>query len=317
MQSMKLLLEARQVKEKGVTTSVIIMVIVAVIAVAGVGGYLLTTFRGEAVQGLQIVLKDQGMPEVKYLQPTITEIQLQRQNGEWITIWSDPEGETVRLTADGAEVVLDTVSLEAGTYVGTRLLVSTIEVEVDVNRDNDTLDENVEIVLPENVPPPPGMEESEYIKAMADQIKPRTDQITNLTGTMDNLVAQLEAMGVSPPVEGQPPENLSPEAQALIDQINGIRTQIDGLVEEVEGLMNEIKELTGGTGPPRRENGYIYTRNYLDEKHTAIPLNNIVPVVWEENFVYGGSGGTILYDLTLHPLKLKQEQISVEVSTIT
>jgi hypothetical protein len=131
---------------------------------------------------------------------------------------------------------------------------------------------------------------------------------------MDNLVAQLEAMGVSPPVEGQPPENLSPEARALADNINEIRTQIEGLVGEVEGLMNQIKELTGGTEPPMRENGYIYTGNYLDEKHTAIPLNNIVPVVWEENFVYGGSGGTILYDLTLHPLALKQDQISVTVS---
>jgi len=294
------------VKEKGVTTSVIVMVIVAVVAVAGVGGYLLIKLKGEAVQGLQIVLKDQGIPEVKYLQPTITGIQLQNQNGEWITIWSNPEGETVRLTADGAEVVLDTVSLEAGTYVGTRLLVSTIDVEVDVNRDGDTLDENVEIVLPENVPPPPGMEESEYIKAMADQITPRKDQIDNLTARMEELRTQIE----DPATENE-------ERQSLIAEAAATKAQIDGLVEEVEGLMNQIKELTGGTEPPRRENGYIYTGNYLDEKLTAIPLNNIVPVVWEENFVYGGSGGTILYDLTLYPLKLKQEQISVKVSTIT
>jgi len=306
---MKLSLEARQVKEKGVTTSVIVMVIVAVIAVAGVGGYLIIKLKGEAVQGLQIVLKDQGMPDVKYLQPTITEIQLQRQDGEWITIWSNPEGETVRLTADGAEVVLDTVSLEAGTYVGTRLLVSTIEVEVDVNRDGDTLDENVEIVLPENFPPPSEMISAsvfENIKATADQVKPKTDQIENLQARMEELRTLIE----DPATENE-------ERQSLIAEADEIIAQIDGLVAEVDELMNQIKQFTGGTELPRREGGYIYTGNYLDEKHTAIPPNNIVPVVLEENFVYGGSGGKILYDFTLHPLAPKQEQISVKVSTIT
>lgn len=104
----------------------------------------------EAARGLQIVLKDVGLPEVKYLQPTLSEIQLQNEAGSWTTIWlSSPEGRTVKLTTDGAELVLDTVSVEAGTYVGTRLLVSTIDVEVDINRDGDTLDTNVQIILTE------------------------------------------------------------------------------------------------------------------------------------------------------------------------
>jgi hypothetical protein len=290
------------VKEKGVTTSVIVMVIVAVIAVAGIGGYLVITFRGGAVQGLQIVFKDAGLPEVKHLQPTIKEIQLQLENGEWKTIWSDPDGTMLTLTVDGAEIVLDTVSLEAGTYVGTRLFVTTIGVEADVNHDGDTLDNHVEVVVPIGTLPPPdgGAEVLENINLL-------TAQITNLTDTMDDLVAQLEAMGVSPPGEGPPPENLSPEAQALIDQINGIRTQI-------EGLIAQISELTGGSGPSRVEGGLIYTGNYLDEKFTENFERYILPQ-WEENYVYDGSSGTILYDFTLRPLEPRGYNISIKVST--
>src|SRR3990172_8750919 len=105
---------------------------------------------GEAEQGLQIVLKDFGLPEVKYLQPTIKEIQLQSENGTWITIWSKSEGKTLKLTTDGATVELDKVNVKAGTYIGTRLMVSTIDVEADINRDGDTSDKNVQIILTED-----------------------------------------------------------------------------------------------------------------------------------------------------------------------
>jgi len=57
-----------------------------------------TTTPWTAAQGLQIALKDQGMPEVKFLQPTIIEIQLQLENGDWKTIWSDPNGIKLTLT---------------------------------------------------------------------------------------------------------------------------------------------------------------------------------------------------------------------------
>ena|GEM_PF-2979865 len=103
----------------------------------------------KAEQGLQIVIKDVGFPEVKYLQPTIKEIQLQDESGEWTTIWSSPEGKIVKLTPDGAEVVLDTVSVPVGTYIETRILVSSMDVEADINRDGDTLDKNVQIILTE------------------------------------------------------------------------------------------------------------------------------------------------------------------------
>jgi hypothetical protein len=311
------------------TTAIVTIVVIAVVVIVGVSAAVLlapkeggevtpisttsttttlpttsptTTTTTTPTGGLQLVFKDAGLPEVKHLQPTIKEIQLQHEDGEWKTIWSDPDGTMLTLTADGAELVLATVSLEAGTYVGTRLFVTTIGVEADVNRDGDTLDTNVEVVVPIGTLPPPdgGMEELEQINALIAQI-------TNLTDTMNTLVAQLEEMGVSPPGEGPPPEGLSPEAQALIDQIDGIRTQIDGLIAQ-------INELTGGSEPPRVEGGLIYTGNYLDEKFTENFERYILPG-WEGNYVYDGSSGTILYDLTLHPLEPRGYNISIKVST--
>lgn len=215
----------------------------------------------EAERGLQIVFKDPGLPEVKYLQPTIKEVQLQNEGGKWITIWSNPEGKTVKLTPDGAEVVLDAVSVEAGTYVGTKLLVSTIDVEADINRDGDTLDKNVEVILT-----------LEEFNSLPPKEKPQAPQ-------------QPQA-----PEKSQEPEKpQKPQA------------------------------------PYRIEGGLVYMGEYLNETHTATPpywdgvhFDEIyIFPLWEDNFVYNGRGGKIIYDFTLHPLKPKHEQISVEVSTTT
>jgi hypothetical protein len=179
-------------------------------------------------------------------------------------------------------------------------------VEADVHHDGDTLDNHVEVVVPIGTLPPPdgGAEELENIKAL-------TDQITSLTGTMDNLRAQLEAMGVSPPGEGPPPENLPPGAQELIDEMTTDNTQINWLIAQ-------INELTGGSGNTRidRTSGLIYTGNYLDEQFTENFVRYILPQ-WEENYVYDGSSGTILYDFTLHPLEPRGYNISVKVSATT
>jgi hypothetical protein len=100
-----------------------------------------------AKSGLQIVLKDFGMPDVHYLRPTIKQIQLKNESGRWITIWSDAAGKAVKLTPDGAETILGTADLSAGIYTGTRLMVSTMAVGVDVNRDGDILDKNVQTII--------------------------------------------------------------------------------------------------------------------------------------------------------------------------
>ena len=293
-----------KIGRNGIATTAIAAIVVIAVVIVGVSAavFLITRTTTTPIGGLKLVFKDAGLPEVVHLQPTIKEVQLQLENGDWKTIWSNPNGTMLTLTADGAEVLLDNVSLEAGTYVGTRLFVTTMGVEADVNRDGDTLDENVEVVVPVGTLPPPDGSTAEL-----GQINLLTAQIENLTDTMEPLVAQLEAMGVPPPGEGPPPENLPPEAQALVDQINGITTQIDGLIAQ-------ISELTGGSEPPRVEGGLIYTGNYLDEKFTELFERYILPE-WEGNYVYNGGSGTILYDLTLHPLEPRGYNISIKVST--
>ncbi|MBI4267777.1 MAG: hypothetical protein HY662_03225, partial [Chloroflexi bacterium] len=240
---------------------------------------------------LRIVLKDPGMPEVRLLQPTITQVQLQRQDGSWITIWSDPAGKTVKLTSDGAEVTLDTVSLEPGTYVGTRLLVSAISVEVDVNRDGDTEDNNVEIVLTE-----------EEFQSLPVKEKPQT-----------TLVA--------PSAPEKPPEPPRPPAPTA----NRTPPKPSASTDNETPLLKPPGPTDNRTAPPepqepgvpyKIEGGLVYTGKYLDEKHTILNEKYLIPL-WQSNFVYGGSGGEIIYDFTLSPLEPKGEQISVKISVVT
>jgi hypothetical protein len=262
----------------------------------------------QPTQGLQIVLKDPGMPEVKYLQPTIKEVQLQNEGGRWVTIWSSPEGKTVKLTSDGAEMVLDTVSVEAGTYVGTRLLVSTIDVEVDINRDGDTLDKNVEVVLT-----------LEEFERLPQKEKPSAPQPPERPQAPEKP---------QPPEQPQAPEE--PEApQKPQAPVGGGQQSQEKPQAPQQPPEPQAPQAPGGGGqqapqepsPPYRiEGGLVYTGNYLDEKHTVTLNDYIVPLgeqMWKTNFVYGGSGGKIIYDFTLHPLEQKGKQISVEVFTTT
>lgn len=215
------------------------------------------TVSPQASQPLEIVLKDVGLPEVKYLQPTIMEIQLKDQSGKWITIWNSTEGKTVKLTTDGAEVVLDRVNVKTGTYTETRMLVPTIDVVADINRDGDALDKNVQIILTE-----------EEFASLPQQEKPQ-----------------------KPEEPQQPPAPQEPQLPPGVIKIEG---------------------------------GLVYMNEYLDEVHTATPpyfdgIHNdtyLYPAL-KADFVYDGSGGKIIYDFTLHPLKPKHEQISIEVSTTT
>lgn len=236
---------------------------------------VVTIRSSSSAQNLQIVLKDIGFPEVKYLQPTIKEVQLQDGSGKWTTIWSSPEGKAVKLTPDGAEVVLGTVSLAANTYVGTRLSVSTIGVEADINRDGDTSDKNVEIILTEEefqkLPPKEKPQAPQKPQAPGGGQQPQLGTSYSPTPSGEG---QLPLGGQQPPKEPEPPQ----EPQA----------------------------------PYRIENGLVYTGDYLDEKHTVTLDDYIVPL-FEDKFVYDGSSGKIIYDFTLHPLLPKHEQISVTI----
>ncbi|MDO8452248.1 MAG: DUF5667 domain-containing protein [bacterium] len=282
----------------------------------------------EVEGGLQIVLKDYvGFPEVKYLQPTIKEIQLQNEGGNWVTIWNSPEGKTVKLTADGAEMVLDTVSVEAGTYVATRLLVSTIDVEVDIDRDGDTSDKNMEIILteaefnslpPKERPQPPS--------------KPQAPEKPQKPSQPSAPSAPSKPSAPSGPPSGPPSEPSQPSGpQSLESTREGQRTarilavgggggggggRREGNQPSAPSKPSEPSQPSAPsepTPPYRIVDGIVYTGEYRDEKHTVTLNDHIIPL-FGSKFVYGGTGGKIIYDFTLNPLVQKAQQISVTVS---
>jgi hypothetical protein len=246
---------------------------------------------------LKIVVKDYGFPEVKYLQPTITEIQLQNQSQEWVTIWSSAEGKTVTLTPDGAEIVLDSVSLGAGTYIGSRLNISTIDVEVDINRDGDTIDKNVEVIL--------------------------TKEEFDLLPPGERPSGPTQPPAPSPP-EGPPAAPAPPASQAsqgalyLQEPPSGPEPSQPPRPSQPPGPSKPSKP----EWPPgvTFDGTYVHMGVFLDEVHTTTfndsPVHYLVPV-WTEDFAYDGSGGTIVFDFTLHPCLPKHEQLSITVSTTT
>ncbi|MFH1583461.1 MAG: LamG domain-containing protein, partial [Candidatus Falkowbacteria bacterium] len=226
--------------------------------------------------GLRIVLKDFGMPDVKYLQPNIKEIQLKNEAGQWIGIWSDPAGKAVRLTPDGAETILDTVNVPVGTYGGTRLFITTMDVGVDVNRDGDILDKNVQTILTlEEFNKLPPKEKPSAPSAPAAPSAP--------SGSNDGAGGDPEA-GDQPQGTSKPSKPSQPAAPAE-------------------------------PAPPYTiKDGYVYLPEFQDEEHTDTINNYIVPQM-PNKFIYDGSGKEIVYDFTLHPLLPRGQHISIEVLT--
>lgn len=237
----------------------------------------------QATPGLQIVLKDFGMPDVWYLQPIINEIQLKNEGGEWITIWSNPEGKVVKLTPDGAETILDTVKVPAGTYVGTRLFVTTMDVGVDVNRDGDISDKNVQTILT-----------IEEFNKLPKKEKPSAP-----------------AGGGTPP---SPPDK--PQAPKHPQKPNPPEGSNPGDPQPSNPSGPGAGGQQPGEPPPPYtiKDGYVYLPEFQDEGHTDTINDYIVPQ-WGTDFVYDGRGGKIVYDFTLHPLLPRGQHISIEVST--
>ncbi len=288
-----------------------VLILALVAGLTGISGCTgQSTPGGQGQQNLKIVLKDVGLPEVKYLQPTILGVQLKSESGKWVTLWSSPEGKTVKLTPDGAEVVLDAVKLEAGTYAETRLLVSGIDVVADINRDGDTLDKNVQVVLTE-----------QEFASLPQGEKPQAPQ-------------QPSAPPSPPAAPTQPPTPQKPQKPSAPGGSGGGSGERPQEPSEPQ-QPTPPPQPSAPTPPPRPtpppeplppgvakiENGLVYMDEFLDEVSTAIPpyldgIHNdsyLYPLM-KERFAYGGSGGRIVYDFTLRPLKPKHEQISVEVS---
>lgn len=284
-----------------------------IIFIFATGCVLPTTGENVTSQGLQIVVKDIGFPEVKFLQPTIIEIQLQNEDGQWISIWNDPEGKTVKLTPDGAEMILDTVNVPAGTYIGTRIKVSTINVEADINRDGDVLDKNVEIILTE-----------EEFNQLPEQEKPQAPQ-----GSASQPPSAPEKPSTQPSAPSQP-EAPSKPTQPSAPTGSAVASQEEKPEKPSEperppepeqppepSQPSAPPEPSEPTPPYRIEGGLVYTGSYLDEQHTVTLNDYIVPLgdqMWETDFVYSGHGGRITYDFSLSPLAQMGKQITIKVS---
>jgi hypothetical protein len=261
-------------------------------------------------QGLRIVIKDPGMPEIRYLQPNITEVQLRTKDGQWITIWSSPAGKMVKLTPDGTEVGLDTVVVPAGTYTGTRLKVSTIDVEVDVNRDGDTLDKNVQVVLTLD----------EF-----NALPPREKPTPPVPGTPPVSGTPTPPPSPTPPPQPSAPGKPGKMVGATAEEKPGKPSQPQQPTQPPQPTQPAGPQGTGGpamqggqqpTPPYRIEGDLVYLDVYMDEKHTVTLNDYIVPYgeeMWKTDFVYDGKGGALIYDFTLHPLMPKGQQITVDV----
>jgi len=284
----------------------------------------------QPAQGMQIVVKDLGIPELKYLQPTITEIQLQNEAGNWITIWEDTEGKTVKLTPDGAEIVLDTVIVPAGTYINTKIKASTIDVEADINRDGDTLDKNVQIILTleefNSLPQRDRPQRSESAPSAPEQ--PSAPSAPEQPSAPSEPEPQTPP---EPPASEQPPEEPSAPSEPITGEVtDDSAPEGDGAPEEPSApeKPSEPEQPSAPeepSSPYNISNGFVYMPEFLDEVHTATPPywdgieahysteGYIFPLL-ANKFVYDGSGGKIIYDFTLHPLMPKDRQISVDVS---
>ena len=264
--------------------------------------------------GLQIVLKDFGLPEVRYLQPTITEIQLKDQSGDWVTIWSSAEGKTFKLTSDGAELLLDKVEVKAGTYTETRILVTSMDVELDINRDGDAIDKNVQIIMTEEefATLPHGEKPSAPSQPSAPErpSAPEASQKPEAPQAPSKPEKPEMPEGAEPGEKPEKPE-APPEPEAPVQE-----------EPERPSAPSQPSQPSGSRLPPgveKIEGGFVYMDKYLDEVHTATPpyfdgIHNetyLYPVL-KTDFVYDGSGGKIVYDFTLHPLLPKHEQISLD-----
>lgn len=268
--------------------------------------------------GLKIVLKDLGFPEIKYLQPTVKEVQLKNEAGQWITIWSNSEGKTVKLTPDGAEVVLDTVSVPAGTYTETKLKVSSVDVEADINRDGDTDDKNVEVILT-----------LEEFNSLPQREKPQAPEAPQQPQAPEAPQAPQQPQAPEAPQQPQAPE--PPQG------ITGAATEEPPQQPQEPSRPEEPQEPSKPSEPQQPpkpeepeepqapytiEGGFVHMGEFLDEKHTATPpywdgveehTGEYFFPIFESKFAYDGSGGKLTYDFTLHPLKQKRDQISVAV----
>ena len=119
--------------------SKILVIALIIIAALATEAYFVT--RPPSLEPLKIMFKDQPPVSAKlvYMEPTVTEIQLQRENdGKWITIWTGSQ--VVHVEPGAPENLFAQVIVPADNYVGSRMSWSSFIRAVDFNLDNDIVD---------------------------------------------------------------------------------------------------------------------------------------------------------------------------------
>ena len=289
------------------------------------------------LSGLQIVFKDPGLPEVKYLRPIIKAVQLQKENQEWVTIWTSSDGQAMTLTTDGVENILDIVNVPAGVYMAARLLVSKIDVLADINRDGDSEDQNVEVVLTEaefnSLPArdkPSAPSQPSAPSAPSAPEKPSAPSAPSGPESQEQPSPPSAPSDSSGPSAPSPPSEPSPPTGAAI---TGAATEDQSPPSEPSSQSSESSEPSAPsepskpsepsqpsapaepTPPVRIENGLVYTGEFLDEQHT-VSVDDYMTLQLPSHFSYDGKGGKIIFDFSLHPTLPKHQQISLEVSVL-
>jgi hypothetical protein len=75
------------------------------------------------------------------MQPSVIEIQLQRDDGSWVTIWTDPNGKALNITPNAPAQLFAEVEVPVGTYVASRLAYNSFIRAIDDTGDGDADDE--------------------------------------------------------------------------------------------------------------------------------------------------------------------------------
>ena len=141
-------------KTKTMSRKVVVTITVAV-GVLGSASLLHLILLPSEIQGepLRIILKD-TLFDMKWLglEPTVIEILLQRDDGNWVTIWEGSK--TLFLAPEAPGQLLAEVDALAGVYIGSRVRLSSATRHYDFNNDNDSDDagyrlKGIGVVAPE------------------------------------------------------------------------------------------------------------------------------------------------------------------------
>ena len=186
-------------------------------------------------------------------------------------------------------------------------MVSNINVEVDINNDGDTIDQNQEVILTEaefdSLPP---KEKPQAPTAPTPPEQPSAPSGPPQEPSQPSGTGEVQGQNFKetpiyfqePTPPQQPPQPSEPSAPTQPEQ-------------PASG-----EKPTPPRFPPgvTLENGWVHMGQFLDEMH-SVNFDDYLTPIWVTDFVYDGGNEKIIYDFSLHPTLPKEQQVSIEIST--